>query len=243
MISKTRIPEPVNGILVVDKPSGWTSHDVVNKVRLMLHGTKVGHTGTLDPSATGVLILLIGSATKSASIFENDTKRYHAEVTFGRSTDTYDADGVTTETGNPSCVDIDALQKAIMGLKGESEQVPPMFSAVKVGGRKLYQIARSGKTVERNARRIFISSIDAFLDGFPRVILDIECSKGTYIRSIAQQLGEMVGCPAHLSALRRTASGKFRIENAVDFISIAKSSNVEEIKGSMLPVPEPAESQ
>lgn len=230
----------MNGILVVDKPSGWTSFDVVNKVRKMLHGVKVGHTGTLDPRATGVLVLLIGSATKRAPEFESDTKRYRAEVTFGRATDTYDAEGKTTAEGNPDLVDRDQLESAIRSLKGESDQIPPMYSAVKVGGRKLYDLARAGKTIERASRRITISSIEASLEDFPRVVLDIECSKGTYIRTIAHQLGEMTGCPAHLSALRRTASGKFRIEDAIEFASVARSGDAEEIMGKITPVSEPA---
>jgi tRNA pseudouridine55 synthase len=141
---------------------------------------------------------------------------------------------------DPSLVDCDQLRKAIESFRGESEQLPPMYSAVKVGGRKLYDLARAGKTVERTPRRIFISSIEAFLEGFPRVILDVECSKGTYIRSIAHQLGEMTGCPAHLSALRRTASGKFRIGDALDFASVARSGAAEELTGKIIPVTEPA---
>ncbi len=225
---------------MVDKPAGWTSFDVVNKVRGMLHGTKVGHTGTLDPQATGVLVLLIGSATRLATSFECDTKRYLAEVTFGSATDTYDADGVKTAEGDPSLVNREQLWNAIQSLKGESEQIPPMYSAVKIGGRKLYDLARAGKTVERTPRRIVISSIEASLEDFPRVVLDIECSKGTYIRTIAHQLGEMAGCPAHLSALRRTASGKFRIEDAIEFASVARSGAVEELTGKIIPVSEPA---
>jgi tRNA pseudouridine55 synthase len=232
--------EPVNGILVVDKPSGWTSFDVVNKVRKMLHGVKVGHTGTLDPQATGVLVLLIGSSTKLAPSFESDTKRYRAEVTFGRATDTYDAEGATTAEGDPGLVDRELLFDTIMSLKGVSEQIPPMFSAVKVGGRKLYDLARAGKTVERAPRTITISSIETSLEDYPRVILDIECSKGTYVRTIAHQLGEIAGCPAHLSALRRTASGKFRIEDAIDFASVARSGAAEDIIGKITPVTEPA---
>jgi tRNA pseudouridine55 synthase len=240
MKSTRNNPDPLSGILVVDKPSGWTSFDVVNKVRKMLHGVKVGHTGTLDPQATGVLVLLIGSATKLAPGFESDTKRYWAEVTFGRATDTYDAEGVTTAEGDSSLVDREQLRDAIRSLSGESEQLPPMYSAVKIGGRKLYDLARAGKTVERTPRPITISSIEASLEDFPRVILDIECSKGTYIRSIAQQLGEMAGCPAHLSALRRTVSGKFRIEDAIEFASVAQSGAAEELMGKIIPVSGPA---
>lgn len=241
MISTTTRPEPLSGFLVVDKPSGWTSFDVVNKVRKMLRGIKVGHTGTLDPQATGVLVLLIGSATKLAPRFEGDAKSYQAEITFGNATDTYDAEGAVTAVGDPNLVDREQLRGAILSLLGESEQIPPMYSAIKIGGRKLCDLARAGKTVERTPRHITISSIEASLEEFPRVVLNIHCSKGTYVRTIAHQLGEMCGCPAHLSALRRTASGRFRIEDAIDFESIARSGAAEELTGKIIPVTEPAE--
>ncbi|MFC1694328.1 tRNA pseudouridine(55) synthase TruB, partial [Candidatus Latescibacterota bacterium] len=180
----------------MDKPSGWTSHDVVNKIRNILGVKKVGHTGTLDPMATGVLVLLIGKATKLAKHFENDTKRYVAEVTFGQATDTFDSTGKTTATGVPKNIDLDKLRATIKNLKGESDQVPPMFSAVKVDGKRLYRLARHGKTVKRKPRRIVITEIESDFSDFPRIKLDIECSKGTYIRSIAHELGEKIGCPA-----------------------------------------------
>lgn len=224
MKSTNKNPEFSGGILIVNKPSGWTSHDVVSKTRKILQGIKVGHTGTLDPMATGVMILLIGKATRLAYRFEHDTKRYRAEITFGRSTDTYDCTGKTTRVSDTSKVNLSFLSESINNLKGESEQIPPMYSAVKVGGKKLYQLARSGKTVERKPRKIFISSISAVLDDFPRIIVDIECSKGTYIRSIAHHLGEAVDCPAHLSNLSRTACGNFTIDEAVDFLSLVQAS-------------------
>lgn len=231
----------MDGVLVIDKPAGWTSHDVVNKVRRLLGGCKVGHTGTLDPMATGVLILLIGKATRTAPKYEQDTKRYSAEVTFGRSTDTYDATGETRETGDPDRVDREKLELLIRGLEGESEQVPPMYSAVKVGGKKLYELARAGKTVERKARTIVISSIGAELDSFPVIRLDIMCSKGTYIRTVAHQLGESAGCPAHLSGLRRTASGSYDLSGAVDLSAvIADPDAAEALKKAILPIQEPA---
>jgi tRNA pseudouridine55 synthase len=230
MKSTNRNLEFPGGILVVNKPSGWTSHDVVNKTRKILKGTKVGHTGTLDPLSTGVLILLVGKATRQAHLFEHDTKRYLAEITFGKSTDSYDSTGKTTAIMDTAKVDLKFLAGSIERFKGESEQVPPMFSAVKVGGKKLYQLARSGKTIDRKSRKIFISSINSVLDDFPRILIDIECSKGTYIRSIAHQLGEIVGCPAHLSALSRTACGTYTINDAVDFLSLLDASAEDIIK-------------
>lgn len=226
----------INGILIVDKPSGWTSHDVVKKTRNLLGISKVGHTGTLDPMATGVLVLLIGKATKIARFFENDNKRYIAEITFGRSTDTYDRTGTTTATGDPSKVNMILLKDTIKSFEGESEQIPPMFSAVKIGGKKLYQLARNGKTVIRKSRKIIIKRIEHDLADFPLITLDIECSKGTYIRSIAHTLGEMVGCPAHLSALRRISSGKYTLKDAVNFLAIVETEDQINLERLIYPV-------
>lgn len=224
----------INGILVVDKPSGWTSHDVVKKTKRLLDAKKVGHTGTLDPMATGVLVLLIGHATKQAYRFEHDSKRYLAGVTFGSSTDTYDAEGVVTVTGNPALVDPSDLKRVVDSMKGEFQQVPPMYSAVKVGGKRLYKLAREGRTIERTPRTITIESISADYTAYPVVLLDIVCSKGTYIRSIAHHLGESLGCPAHLSMLRRIASGNYTIENAVNFQAIVDSGVVDNLELAIL---------
>jgi len=226
----------ISGILIVDKPRGWTSFDVVKKTRNMLGGVKTGHAGTLDPNATGVLVLLIGRATKAASLHESASKKYTAEVTFGRATDTYDSEGGTTETGNPDRVNPMDLEKAINSFFGESEQVPPMYSALKVQGKKLYELARAGKTVERKPRTIRISAISADCSGFPVIVLDIECSKGTYIRSIAHELGLKAGCPAHLSALRRTASGEFDIGDAVNFLELAEKNERSEVMKHIKPI-------
>ncbi len=234
-------PEPLSGILVVDKPAGWTSHDVVNKTRRMLGGGKVGHTGTLDPIATGVLVLLLGKATKQACRYTDDSKRYLAEVTFGIATNTYDCTGEITAEGDPRMISPEVLERSIQSFVGESKQTPPMFSAVKVGGRKLYDLARSGKTVERAARTIFIDSIESDVTSFPVVRLDIVCSKGTYIRAIAHELGIITGCPAHLSSLRRIFSGAFHIDKAIDFIALTRSSSAASaIRDSIIPLSESA---
>jgi len=230
----------LNGILVVDKPSGWTSHDVVKKTKIMLGGgVKVGHTGTLDPIATGVIVLLIGKSTKLARFFKKDDKRYLAEITFGYSTDTYDRTGMTITTGDPDKVDMEILESAIKSFKGETEQFPPMYSAIKVEGKRLYQLARAGKKVELKPRKIFISLIESVLTDYPKINLDIICSSGTYVRSIADQLGKKVGCPAHLSALRRTMSGKYTIEDSVNFLSFVESSNCNKLKSLIRPACEP----
>jgi tRNA pseudouridine55 synthase len=223
-----KIPNSVDGILVVNKPQGWTSFDVVKKIGIIL-GVKVGHTGTLDPMATGVLVLLIGRATKSAQLFDNDRKRYQAEITFGCSTTTYDSEGETTGVGDPAKVQKVVLLNAIKSFEGNSEQYPPMFSAVKHKGKRLYQLARAGQTVERKSRNIFISKIELKINDYPRITLDIECSKGTYIRVIAHQLGQMVGCPAHLSALTRTKCGNFDIEDSIDILSLLHNNKLKSI--------------
>ena len=228
----------MNGILVVDKPPDWTSHDVVKKTKNMLGGIKVGHTGTLDPFATGVIVLLTGKATKQAKFFEKEDKRYLAEITFGYCTDTYDCTGKIISKGNPDNVDMELLESAINSFKGEMEQFPPMYSAVKVGGKRLYKLARAGKEIDRKPRKIFIRHIESNLSCYPKINIDIICSKGTYIRSIADQLGKEVGCPSHLSALQRIRSGKYRIEDAVDFLSLVESNNIIKLKSSIIPLSE-----
>ncbi len=225
------------GILVVDKPAGWTSHDVVGKTRNLLK-VKVGHTGTLDPMATGVLVLLVGNATKLAPLFGDDRKRYRAEVTFGTATDTYDRTGAVIAIGDPSAVSMDTLTGALDRFRGEFEQVPPMYAAVKIGGRKLYDMARRGVTVERSARRVTVHRLEADLAGYPVIVLDIECSKGTYVRSIAHDLGMAAGCPAHLSGLRRTAAGGYTLDDALDFSAVAACNDAGAILAHLLPAPE-----
>lgn len=226
----------INGILVVNKPAGWTSHDVVKKTRAMLGGVKVGHAGTLDPFATGVLVLLVGSATKHADRFSGQDKEYSAEITFGTATDTYDPTGSVTAEGDPLLVDRKTLMREIGALTGEFDQKPPMFSAVKVGGERLYRLARRGKTVERQPRRVRVEVLRFDLDGYPCVTLVLKCSKGTYVRSIAHELGVKVGCPAHLSALVRTASGPYMIGDALDFLAIARRNGDTELRAAITPI-------
>ncbi len=223
----------LNGILVVDKPSDWTSHDVVKKTKNMLGGVKVGHTGTLDPFATGVLVLLIGKATKHSRLFEKDDKRYDAEITFGCATDTYDRTGEITETGEPDTVEMNILSFEIRRFYGRIEQIPPMYSALKINGTRLYKLARQGKHVDLKPRMVTISEIEADISRYPIIDLSILCSKGTYVRSIADQLGKNVGCPAHLSALRRTAAGRFTLEDAVNFQSVCDTADTDILRRSV----------
>lgn len=212
-----------------------TSHDVVGVIRRALRqqgreGVKVGHAGTLDPMATGVLVICLGAATRLSEYVMAHTKRYRATLVFGIETDTYDADGAVVARVDAGRLTLADVQRAAARLTGDIEQVPPMHSAIKVGGRKLYEIARAGQTVERAARRVTVDRIDIARfeqaadagDGFATasVEVDVMCSAGTYIRSIAHDMGEILGTGAHLAALERTASGRFTLENAVPLTTL-----------------------
>ena len=204
----------MNGLLTVDKPAGWTSHDVVGKVRRLAMQRRVGHAGTLDPMATGVLVVLLGRATRAAEYAEAQKMGYAAHIRFGLTTDTLDIEGnVLTEGGNTP--ELDEILAVLPRFRGETEQIPPMYSAIKLGGRKLYEIARAGGEVERKPRRVNITRLDCsgpLPDG--DFELAVECSKGTYIRSLCADIGDALGCGACMSALRRTYSGDFRVEDA-----------------------------
>ena len=203
----------MNGIIVLDKPKGKTSHDMVYAMRRLTGVKKVGHTGTLDPMATGVLPVCIGSAAKAADMLTLADKRYIAEFVLGKSTDTQDAQGEVTEERNVSCSE-DEVRSAVMSFVGEIEQVPPMYSAVKRNGKKLYELARQGIEIEREPRKINIYSIDILEIDLPRVKIDVSCSKGAYIRTLCADIGEKLGTLAYMSELRRTKSGMFTIEES-----------------------------
>jgi tRNA pseudouridine55 synthase len=200
----------------VDKPRGCTSHDVVARVRRVLSGAKVGHAGTLDPDATGVLVICVGKATKISSFLMESAKEYRGRGRLGASTDTQDATGTVVEA-KPVTVTGDELRAACTAFVGELEQVPPMYSAVKVDGQRLYRLARKGVEVERKARLVHIYDFRflSYTEPFGR--FEVSCTKGTYVRSLAHDMGEKVGCGAHLSGLRRSVSGSFDVANAVQF--------------------------
>jgi tRNA pseudouridine55 synthase len=205
----------LDGFLVVDKPTGWTSHDVVAKLRRAApRGTKVGHAGTLDPMATGVLVICFGAATRLAEWATTEDKRYVAEVMLGVETDTYDADGAVVAE-RPAEITPDRLEAALTALRGSIEQRPPAYSAIKVAGQKMYDRARRGQPVVVEPRTVEVHRLDLRRFDPPRLELDVHCSKGTYVRSLAHDLGAMLGCGAHLSALRRTASGAFVLDRAL----------------------------
>ncbi|MFA6815022.1 MAG: tRNA pseudouridine(55) synthase TruB [Lentisphaeria bacterium] len=205
----------IDGLLLVDKPVDWTSHDVVNCVRRRFDLYKTGHCGTLDPFATGLLILLLGKATKLQDLLMSETKIYSGVMRLGEATDSQDRMGnVTAVKEVPKLVrgDLEALAGHFLG---DQFQIPPMASAIKVDGKPLYKLAHQGKTIERKPRPISIKSFDITDVDLPDVGFRLCCSKGTYVRTIADDFGEKLGCGAHLEELRREQSGDFRVENAV----------------------------
>jgi tRNA pseudouridine55 synthase len=205
----------LHGILVIDKEAGWTSHDVVARVRRITGERKVGHTGTLDPAATGVLPVCLGAATKVIEHLQDAGKTYYAEVVLGIATDTDDQEGAIIGEATVPPLGPEELDRALEAFRGESAQIPPMYAAIKQGGRKLYEIARAGETVERAPRRVRIETL-ALLGWEPPVArLLIDCSKGTYIRAIARDLGAALGCGAHLGRLARLRTGPFFLDQAL----------------------------
>lgn len=210
------------GVLVVDKPKGPTSHDVVERVRRALGNLKAGHTGTLDPMATGVLPVVVGEATKLSQFILEKDKAYEAAVQLGVSTDSYDAMGNVTRERPVPALSHELLEAALSKFRGSFEQKPPMFSAVKVQGKRLYELARKGEEVERPSRPVTVHEL--LLQDFTQteVRLKVRCSKGFFVRTLAHELGEALGCGAHLKALRRTLSGPFTLDQALPLEQIEK---------------------
>ena len=203
----------MTGILIVDKPAGWTSHDVVAKLRRILGEKRIGHAGTLDPMATGVLPVFVGRATRAVEFMENADKEYLASLRLGLVTDTQDTSGTILEE-RPVMCGRDDVAAALGGFRGETEQLPPMYSAIKINGKKLYEYARKGKEVERKPRRITISSLELEGERDGDFLLRVTCSKGTYIRVLCADIGERLGCGGAMSALTRTRVGAYRLEDA-----------------------------
>lgn len=200
----------MDGVIVLDKPFGKTSHDMVSFVRRLTGIRRVGHTGTLDPAATGVLPICIGRATKAADMLTAADKRYIAEMVLGMTTDTQDADGEVLTECEVTCTE-ENIQAAVGGFVGEISQLPPMYSAVKIGGKKLYELARKGEKAERKPRKVTIYSIDILdIDLIKKTVkIEVACSKGTYIRTLCEDIGIKLGCGAYVNSLRRTKSGMF----------------------------------
>ena len=205
---------PYDGILLVDKPSGWTSHDVVAKVRAHFGFKKVGHCGTLDPMATGLLVLVLGRATRLSEKLTSDDKSYEGTILLGVTTTTEDADGDPVETKPVPPLTEAELMPVLNKFKGDIYQTPPMISAIKHQGRPLYKLARKGIEVEREARLVHIYDLRVLSMELPRLKFRMTCSKGTYVRTLAANIGRDLGCGAHLAELRRTAAGKFKLDQA-----------------------------
>lgn len=203
----------MNGILLIDKPSGWTSFDVIAKLRGILATRKLGHSGTLDPMATGVLPVFVGQAAKAVDMQPNHDKAYAALVRFGLCTDTGDITGTPLETSD-AVVSLEQLKAALPAFRGEQLQTPPMYSAVKINGVPLYKLARQGLTVERKARPVTFYKLECTGEAGPNEFwLNVQCSKGTYVRTLVEDLGKALGCPACLAGLRRTQAGVFGLEH------------------------------
>lgn len=213
-----------NGILIVDKPEGWTSQDVVSKLRGVLHEKRVGHGGTLDPMATGVLPVFVGRATRAVEFFEHAEKSYEATLLLGVTTDTQDTTGTVLET-RPVTTEEAALREALSRFTGVQQQLPPMYSAVKIGGKKLYELARAGKEIERKPREITIFSLELldFTENSAR--LRIHCSKGTYIRTLCHDIGQALGCGGCMASLRRVQAGAYTLAEAVTLDEILASAD------------------
>ena len=204
----------LNGVINIYKIQGFTSHDVVAKLRGIARQKKIGHTGTLDPDATGVLPVCLGSATKLCDMLTDKEKEYIAKVRLGVTTDTQDMTG-TVLSQKEVTVSEEEVVKAIRSFVGPYEQIPPMYSALKVNGKKLYELAREGKEVERKARPVVIHDIEIMEINLPEIIIRVGCSKGTYIRTLCHDLGQKLGCGAAMAALERTKSGQFSLDTAI----------------------------
>ena len=244
----------MDGLLIIDKPAGMTSHDVVARVRRILKIKRVGHTGTLDPFAVGVLVVLVGQATRLAQFLSGAEKEYRATIRFGYATDTGDLTGTRIETESaqntvektvPTFSERE-IEMALHALKGEIEQTPPMYSAKKVQGQKLYELARRGVEIERQAVKVTIRELEAQeheggplksnADGTRDLSIRVVCSAGTYIRTLAESIGERLGVPAHLAALRRTRAGSFRVEDAMSLDELKEKAETESAETFLIPM-------
>ena len=223
-----------NGVINVYKEKGYTSHDVVAKLRGILRQRKIGHTGTLDPDAEGVLPVCLGSGTKLCDMLTDRDKTYRAVLLLGKKTDTQDISGEVLEEKEVAASEKEIVQ-AVMSFQGPYEQIPPMYSALKVNGKKLCDLAREGQTVERKARRITIYSIHIEKIEIPRVTMTVHCSKGTYIRTLCEDIGEKLGCHGCMESLLRTASGGFLLEDARKLSEIEALRDAGRIEEAVLP--------
>ena len=216
----------MNGIVIVDKPAGWTSQDVVSKLRGVLRTRRIGHGGTLDPMATGVLPVFVGRATRGVEFFEHAEKTYEATLRFGLTTDTEDTSGTVLEEKEVS-ISEEELLGILPQFRGKIQQIPPMYSALKVNGQKLYDLARKGKEVERQPREIEIFKLECLEVNGSEARLLVHCSKGTYIRTLCKDIGEALGCGGCMAALRRVTAGEYSIEEAISLEELVAAEDPE----------------
>ena len=224
-----------NGILVIDKSAGWTSQDVAAKLRGVFHERRVGHGGTLDPMATGVLPVFIGRATRAAEFLESAEKEYVAGLRLGVVTDTQDTSGIVLET-NPVCVTRAQLEAALRQFLGPIEQIPPMYSAIKINGQKLYELARRGQEVARRPRSITIHALELLEGEGADWTIRVRCSKGTYVRTLCHDLGRALGCGGCMSSLRRTRAGSFTLAQAVTMQQVLDFAAGQDPQQLLMPV-------
>ena len=225
----------MNGILLVDKEPGWTSNDVVVKLKGMLRQRRIGHSGTLDPMATGLLVVFVGRATRAVEFAECHDKRYIAGLRLGLVTDTQDITGSVLER-HEADIDEGSLRQALSSFTGALMQTPPMYSAIKHKGQKLYDIARRGGEVERKPRPVTVSGLSLIGMEDGDHILDISCSKGTYVRTLCHDIGRSLGCGGCMSSLRRVSAGDFRVEDAVKLSRVQELSDLGRAEELLLPV-------
>ena len=233
--SRTRTSCQLDGVLLIDKPYGCSSFDVIRRLKYHFGIRKIGHAGTLDPLATGLIIIVLGKATKLSQSFMCGVKEYTGIVELGVKTSTYDKEGEVIETRSVEGLDQDTIEKNMQTFLGDQYQQPPMFSAKKRDGVPLYKLARKGHDVEREPNFITIFKFDATSYEAPNVHFHVRCSKGTYIRSLAYDLGEKLGCGGHLAALRRVKSGSFSIEDAVPLDDLLEEKSAEALKQYIIP--------
>ena len=226
----------INGVLNVNKEKGYTSHDVVAKLRGITHQKKIGHTGTLDPAATGVLPVCLGKATKLCDMLTDKDKVYEAVLLLGISTDTQDISGTVLKEQETADLDESQVEEAILSFRGSYDQIPPMYSALKVNGKKLYELAREGKTVERKPRRVTISEIEILSMELPRARIRVECSKGTYIRTLCHDIGEKLGCGGCMEKLIRTRVDRFTIGDSLRLSEVEALAKAGQIEDRIVPV-------
>ena len=225
----------INGIINIYKEQGFTSFDVIAKLRGILKQKKIGHTGTLDPDAVGVLPVCLGSATKLCDMLTDKTKEYIAEFILGQTTDTQDSSGTVFEEHPVNCTQ-EQVRECVMEFIGLQSQIPPMYSAIKINGKKLYELAREGKEVERKAREITIYELEVLSVKLPHVKIRVKCSKGTYIRTLCYDIGQKLCCGATMTFLERTQSGMFTKENALTLTQVEELRDSGELLTHILPV-------